>query len=709
MEALLKALNSQSKITCSGWLAEAQIYDDFAQAKVKVVRGIYVSPHSLTSAERLTAFIAYEGAPCDGAFLPDEEFVGHPGVKASSLDVWLCWLQQKLLAIITYDAKFLTRMIPSSTQGAPQRGHRFWGRNEKRRAKGKETGVYIVRYEGLDEYIFILPPEVWKRISTLHINAGTGITPFISEAPPGVHPFAVHKTDYAEAVHRLFDASREGGKFYTNPTTGFTANGWRPHTTKDMTSLAPNLTAKNATFSMNTIIKLWKGLKVLGLTPKFNPVAPLIADFLLYVPEVGEDLLFEHKAGNLALSQNGTTGHIGFRAGDRGPFARARQWHVLIWQQQEERDEWLLIPRHLAPKVDTEAGSYAFSEEQMAKFRYTSLEELAEGIRKHALGAISKVHKVRQSLEHEDVRIGALIASTAASDEEFMAQLATLSEETDIVADLGTGGNTWDFYLDWLFNPVNKWCMEQGKHVMLPLDKGSPCGQAVVIRHSWTEDEKKAFAEDMTLPIKAFAKLEEHHYCVPLRLWDLSQQDMRTADYPFWIRPAYWTRPDLGQPCLIIGSTVPHHTLRASEDTPPYLLLPSEFTTLQDEVNLMRREENEHDGSKYVQADGVAVRRIPRPIFGKCDYLRLERGSEFMTRDVEYNLLGSLVKVEDGSLWALFDELLTGSKDDMAIKNTQTTRPNPRFKRAGYLTTMSKIFQADWDFGRECGAFSAES
>jgi hypothetical protein len=50
-------------------------------------------------------------------------------------------------------------------------------------------------------------------------------------------------------------------------------------------------------------------------------------------------------------------------------------------------------------------------------------------------------------------------------------------------------------------------------------------------------------------------------------------------------------------------------------------------------IFLMGKEANEHDGSKYIQRDDLATRRIPKLVFEKR--ARRENGSEFMAKDAK--------------------------------------------------------------------------
>ncbi len=200
-----------------------------------------------------------------------------------------------------------------------------------------------------------------------------GISTLVSGIPAHFQPMAVHNDDLFEAINRLLTTARSG-TCYMNPTTGVKMTGWSLQLT-DQPAISPTGTKHEMSFSCIRV--LWDRIDSLksttGVEFCFNPIAPLIADFLLRVPGVSTELRIEHKVGGILISQK-MWRQFKFKSGALNPFALTRQWHYLIWQTSPDDLTWFCFARHDVPDIWSQKATLNLNEKTGRQFLYAGEE-----------------------------------------------------------------------------------------------------------------------------------------------------------------------------------------------------------------------------------------------------------------------------------------------------------------------------------------------
>ena len=256
------------------------------------------------------------------------------------------------------------------------------------RVRNRDTQLFILAWSSAPDYTSIVPRSVHIDATPQEFSGSTGVSPLDSGSPPAFHPFMVHRSDLHAAITRWLDAARGGG-CYENPTTGVRMPGCRLRLTK-----SPLITPQDQRHgvSVQAIRYLWEQIDLLEMEVEFhlNPVAPLIADFLLEIPKAPEPLRIEHKASR--TKEYTTPEHA------RNPFAASRQWHFLVWQPLPDQLDLYCIGRHAVPK---EWGR-EFLALDLSAFRYTGpsgLRSMIENMRDEAPRAIGRADEIRDAFD----------------------------------------------------------------------------------------------------------------------------------------------------------------------------------------------------------------------------------------------------------------------------------------------------------------------
>jgi hypothetical protein len=637
----------------------------------------------------------------DGAFV-DTDNGDLPALHTPSAELWR-WANKHKCKVLTFDCKYASLSIEDSHYFGGQR-RRYHYTPPGRSHDGNCAEIFLVRFEALLDHIIILPRRLWQASITKRSVQGEGVSPLISGMPPCFHPMVVHNDDLLEARDRLLTAARSG-TCYVNPTTGVEMKGWDLKLT-DQPAITPIAMKHDSSF--NCIAVLWDRIEsqkpTTGVEFCFNPIAPLIADFLLRVPGISTELRIEHKLGKV-ISASRTWRRFTFLSGARNPFASTRQWHYLIWQTSVDDLTWYCFARHDIPETWLQNTTLNLDERTGRQFLYEGEEgflRMLTFIQSSAPQAIHTVNEILQRLKPGELELDSLVTSNIVSNKARMRAITAAFDSTILTNtkdDEGPGHN-WNSGLDWLCDPFNMQCRREGFGALLPLDPGHPFGSHMVVDHKWSDEQKKAFNKDRTLPITAYSRHLDWRSCMILQLWDLSHYNVSERRYPLWMRRGYWRRPATDQPYFIIGATADPDVLRSVRRPPPYLLFPSQFTSHLNQENVMNYKiDNGHDGSKYFRSESVEETHINKPsrFSSTIGAMPFEAGSDFMA-DKNINPLRYLVNFHDGSIYRHIRELLTG-EGTMRIENPQSTIPNDEFDKASYRTTVGKVHQAAWDYG----------
>lgn len=154
---------------------------------------------------------------------------------------------------------------------------------------------------------------------------------------------------------------------------------------------------------------------------------------------------------------------------------------------------------------------------------------------------------------------------------------------------------------------LNEQAQEKGFLVFVPLDKGHPFGNYLVISHHWTALKRDIYTQRRVLLLQAYSKTSTNQRCVVMRFHDLLQ--LKNRPYPLPMRPSYWGPLGGNQPFFIVGSTMFAEFLEnKSRRPPPYLLVPSNFTRYaRVKRKALPEDSHGHSGKGYVREVNVGI------------------------------------------------------------------------------------------------------
>ena len=626
--------------------------------------------------------------------------------EALTARLWQATNAQSKIESLTFDLKYIS--LSRSVDPLSQR--REYSFMPPQGPLDSRCQLYILIFEDLPNCAALVPPHVLAGIRTDIAHQGGGVTPLISGLPLSLQPFVVREKKLREAIDRWLSI-KKSGKEYVNPTSGAPLPGYTPTLTRNPPLTPQPLHLKS---SMKSIEYLWTqldNLKMDGVDFCFNPLAPLIADFILRISRLF--LRIEHKKGQC---QELVKGDVTFTTltGPQSPFSLKRQWHYLLFQPYEDRPIWYCFDRHDILSTWSEEPTLSLDFEDAKKHRYSNdqehsdnragcLRDMIRHMEDTARDAIREADKVStDSGSQTSIALEELVTSNLAQDKQRFREIQiadTLETSTpDTTNDIPTSRSGHrQSSLDWLCDAFNELFRENGSLVMFPLDYGDPSGTHMAVKHVWDSEEKAAYDENRTLPFCAFdayATDGKERSCVILRIWDLSSNKPFTQFQFLEVRRASWARPLMKQPYLILGGLYDPDYLQGRIRQPDYLLLPSQFTKHLNGDESSDPEVGGHEGDRYFRREFPEKTFIEPFLGSKANRLSFA-GSEFMTN--KRSPLRYQIAFDD--IYRHILELMSG-EGKMRIKNPQSSDRNPEFSKAEYLTTMSKVHAAAWQYGR---------
>ena len=586
---------------------------------------------------------------------------------------------------LTFDIKHFSLTQPSVT--IQQRDYQYHLRRSYDNQK-EVAELFILKFANLDKCLVLLPQSVWLRLIRSHQTRteGAGVVGLASDTLPSLSPFAVYEQDLCDAIDSWMDAATLG-RTYRNPTTGVELTGYNPKLTSPP-SIIPASSHINNVASYGAIRFLRQEILdsgVEGVELCLNPLAPLFADFHLRVPSITSNevhlLLVEHKLGQVHPTKDGVSFRLHYGDPKRSPMHPLRQWHWLIFQPQETVSDWYCFGRHDI-KIDwTTKGTLSLGRSEVERYRYQDMVTMIEHIEHEASKAILTVQDLLAKRFDADLEV--LLTSNAATNE-------TVNARTGPAAGPKIH-KKWHSGLHWLFDRFNKQCKNNDSLVLLPLDGRHPYGNYVIAEHTWTPEQGRDFDQTRALPIQAFdayidgGQSKRPRRCVVMRFWDMS----RTGDtYGAFltIRAPHRYHPSTDQSYMIVGSILDSDVLANMEQQPQYLLLPSEFQAQLGKPG----DKSEHEGDQYYQS---------RPLTEEERESAVRKGSKDM---MNKNIDPLHFLVEFDSIYPHILNLMSeNGENEIRIKNPQTNTDDltPPILKEKYLTTLSKVHQAAWDFG----------
>lgn len=626
----------------------------------------------------------YEGANVDGAFFCGTEkelaeFQARFGPD-DTYDKWKWALSHQGATFITFDVKYV------SLRASRTRMQDYSFTEITKTSINENAELYLLCFEGVADYTAIVPKLVWEKASSV----SHGIDPLIANLPSWCFGFMVHDDDIRTVILDMISASVSQSGHVRNPTVGTILTGYRPRATQT-NYLIPTLGGQvRARSSYEAVTWLWTMLDKMKPRPKvhFNPLAPLICDYLLEIPGLQHALRIEAKS-SVAL---GAHKALGMETGiDRSPFAPARQWHFLILQAGAGISSFLCIGRHEVQDMWQDQAYWRY--EDYSEFVFDgadALERMIDHMRCNYSEAIEKVRHIAVTAGLNAVDLKSLVTSNAVDRIEEALKDATCMSPASLVCH--TPG------LPWVAAALNGQCRRAERGICFALDSGHPVCSHVMLDWHWTHEEGERYDTEGKLPVFPFSQKAMDLPCVPLDFVDMS--GAKNA-LPLGMREFYWTIPIIEQNFLMIGSTFASQDLDPTTEFTPsnYLMFPSQHLSLMDGKVRKPVSTEGYDGGAFFRRIYQALNAADPELWTsqRTDVLPFNQKSVFIS-DSEVDPKDYFVNLQNGRLRAQIFEIFEEG-DEMRIKGFQEIKPNKPISKALYRSTLRVMHQAAWDFG----------
>ncbi|KAH7562755.1 hypothetical protein BM1_02275 [Bipolaris maydis] len=286
-------------------------------------------------------------------------------------------------------------------------------------------------------------------------------------------PFAVHKCDLFEALLRLRNTFN-GQSAYTNPSNGVTLRGWTPQAPD------PNLEKlmmiqggrqRNSAGVIHELVQTLRSQKECGIELLFNLVQPLACDLVLRDNMSSTAYLIEHKVTTPTETRSNI---VSLRPGPEWK-KEQHNWHFLLHQH----GDWVAI--------HTREGHKAGSNTPAIRVNLKSpgaASSIATTIRNHGVLAKQRLQAKWRSLVYE----GSLLYEESQSTEPKKSQSKPSRAAGNEMLRIS------------FCDAINNQCFKLGKHACILLE-GNACGDAVMVRHNWTECDRSRYRSSRILPV----------------------------------------------------------------------------------------------------------------------------------------------------------------------------------------------------------------
>ncbi|EUC42865.1 hypothetical protein COCMIDRAFT_39158 [Bipolaris oryzae ATCC 44560] len=257
-------------------------------------------------------------------------------------------------------------------------------------------------------------------------------------------PFAVHRCDLFEALLRLKDAFK-GQTTYTNPSNGVVMRGWTPPLPDCSPEKLMMILGERQKFSATTIQELAQLLRAqpeFQLELLFNLIQPLSCDLILRDKKSSTVYLIEHKT---TTSRETKSDIVTLRPAPEWADYKLN-WNFLLHQQ----GDWLAI--------HTREGHKARSSTPAVRVNIRSPDAISTFAR--------------------------TIQQTTATQKQSTRTITARKELFRIA----------------FCDAINDQCYKLGKNACIILE-GNACGDAVMVRHDWTERDTARYKANRTLPV----------------------------------------------------------------------------------------------------------------------------------------------------------------------------------------------------------------
>lgn len=481
-----------------------------------------------------------------------------PPEDASYPEMWDWAQEHDDLMFIAFDVKTLSLVHGADWQSGKY--YNWTSPNIRNEEQSKHVQFVIAMIEGVDDHMAIVPAQSW--IDAREQSFGTET---LCHGMPLWVPLGMVSDDHLEtAITRIIKAVVDKGGWVTNPTNNVVYEGWTPFETMHPDS-HPDETEGTTGASYRVVKELWEEVKAVGGRVYFNPYAPVLFDFIVWLPGIGL-VWIEHKYHNKAVS-----GFEFARDIRRNPFHLRRVWHFTYCQG---KDGVVCIPRNL---VDYSWGALrTLPKHIVQQFLCRDFADAVDKVIKpHAGAARAAVVQAIAELAPSDVTEGL-------TTDKSSAPLRKSASGRDKGDDPLTGMLIRQRTAPGASIVLNRWCRTFGEGVCIALGGGVRVGGHIIVEHQWTEDDRSLFDNFGQLPVSLLTPGIEKRKYVPISMEDHSMTSNLSKGvwYPFAQRKENW-KLVLEQPRhLILGLlTEPMVTKELSERSSWYMLLPSGFTS----------------------------------------------------------------------------------------------------------------------------------
>jgi hypothetical protein len=449
-------------------------------------------------------------------------------------------------------------------------------------------------------------------------------------------PFAVHQRHLFEALLRIKYAFK-GQSPYINPSNGVCLRGWKPPMLDSSPQKLMMVSGERQRQSAGAVQQLAQVLRArpdCHMDLLFNLVHPLGCDLVLRDKASSIAYLIEHKMTTPKKRRSST---ITLKPPSDWMDVK-HNWHFLFHQQ----NHWLAIhTRRGDEHGDTTPAIRVDLDDPLA----ASI--IASGVRSHGSLAKQRLQTKWQTL---DVYEDSLQGEESKSTEPTTTEQKTVARQQSVYPYRGAKEQLRVTFC----GAMNDQCYKLGKHVCIILE-GNACGDAVMIRHDWTQLDAARYSASRTLPISLVDGVQSGSSNVlvlrflphswpprvpPSQIFEPART--RTIEIPLC----------MGQPFLYVAATGSFPSAGRKPYIDRLILLPSEHTDWSSnlgECSICDNETRVRDWKPIIQAFGEGQ--------GKGEPGSSLVQAPFLNKHAEP--LGQVYDFADGSVHDYLDRLLS--------------------------------------------------
>jgi hypothetical protein len=356
---------------------------------------------------------------------------------------------------------------------------------------GQVVSILLVVHPQYPDYLCIMPSQSYKSLRAVQErlnDSACGVRNFEKALleyvsyPPVLALFAVHRDLVPTAIDNLLNCMLNQVP-YLNPSNLNEFHGWsifEDHGAQQLLETKEHHHSRSVsavqTFRQFLNTKLQGRFEVIH-----NPFQPLICDFILRDVMSGDFFFIEHK------SSQDQYRNIKPEYGDP-----KYNWHFLFFQVQDDLYIYHRGSRTEAPLKTIKSKHYSHVNFQSPNAGI----EFASAIESKGREAKNEMRKKWRDFKIYDDSIN----EKQPGDVDLLGFLSKETSRADPDRRQPPHGSIAQCFTMLFCNAFNVQCWQLGRLVCLAL-VGNPCGDAVIVNHVWTSEERDMFEADRKLPI----------------------------------------------------------------------------------------------------------------------------------------------------------------------------------------------------------------